>query len=500
MSNAKEPTRPAAAAGADVIAWAIDKHTRLARHVSDVPTGRACNCVCPACGFALLGVNAGPRTLRPGQRRPHFRHDQGVEKQRCRLVAGRAALERMLREEGVFELPARRFEGVIEGASGHRYTHTIVTPAERVRIKAIEYDDEALGVLILDDGRRVKVVVRGTLRPNKPDNSLAIISVELDPAEAVQLSPQDLRTRLFLDVDSVRWLCHWKDAEVRAEAEGAALALAEESADWLNEALATVPIEWRRESALHLAVKKIIEESGRMYLPPLEVTVRRLRRPVAAERQWSEPAKTVAFDSVVLENRLGRIVPDVVAKIGAHSMLIEVVVTHPVNEDKLVMLETLGLPCLEINLSRSHGRVTLDELRRIVIDDLSAKRWLHHPRLARMRAQLEQEVKEELEHKTVEHIEAIRTAAEASRQRALDALAANQVAHGGQSTPERFTPATGRDPRRFSPRPTDPPALLSGRALERWKQAHPERYAELKAEGFFDRLMNPAKDPSGGTS
>jgi hypothetical protein len=484
----------------EVLAWATDRVTGQARHISEVRTGAHCGCICPACGHPLLGVNAGKQRFRVGQRRPHFRHAQGVERSSCLVLAARDALRRVWQAEGVFELPARRRESVYAGSSGENYSYEAVAPVERVSVRQIHYDDAAIATLVLDDGRRLRVVIRGSFNSSDSGDSVATISIDLDPADVAQMSPEDLRTRIFLERDTLRWVCHWRESELRAEAHAGAEALAAQSADWLPADLLDVPAEWRRESALHLAVKKIIEDAGTMTLPEMKVTVSRERWPHTAERRWVEAAKEVRFDRIELEHRLGRVVPDVVAMIGSHCMLIEVVVTHPVGEDKLDVLRKLGVPCMEINLSRSSGQIRFAELRKLVLDDLDLKRWLHHPRIDKARQALERDVEDELDRKHADHQQQMR--------RSLSQSQAGTISQGAipakQSTAQRYAAASGRDAKRFGPRArmpidSEPSPLLSGAALEQWRNTHPERYKELLDAGFFEPRSRTDPETGNGT-
>jgi hypothetical protein len=202
----------------------------------------------------------------------------------------------------------------------------------------------------------------------------------------------------------------------------------------------------------------------------------------------------VHFDSVALEVRLGRVIPDVVAKIGEHELLIEITVSHPISDMKEDVLASLGLPVLEIDLRRASGRVSRDELRDIVIGGLQVKRWVFHPRIENRRAQLLSLVLEDL---AAEFAAADALLAERLT-RASDA-SEREGAHAQSSTPrpvrtvkttaELYLAAKGRDvPDELRDRL--PSALrdddlerlmLRGAELERWKRAYPEAWKEFEA-------------------
>jgi hypothetical protein len=61
------------------------------------------------------------------------------------------------------------------------------------------------------------------------------------------------------------------------------------------------------------------------------------------------------------------------------TLLIEVTVTHGIDEEKLRRIRELDLPTLEIDIGSLGGKVTLDGLRNLVVNLTIGKRWVHHP-------------------------------------------------------------------------------------------------------------------------
>lgn len=255
---------------AKVLAWGADRGTGVARHISEVATGLACNCLCAACGHPLEAVNARKTWLRPGAKRPHFRHHSGQEKHNCRVLASRVALRRALLRQDTFELPARSMDADYLGITGARYSGHVSTLATRTRVKAVTFRDDVLAVVSLDDGREIEVYARGTIVSNATEGLCAVVTIDLDDDEAVSLTEAEIRERLFLRPEGIKWVCHWDDAQLLQQAELAAQAHASERLD--GDSLVDVPPEWRRESALHLAVKQIIEAELCMTLPSLSAS------------------------------------------------------------------------------------------------------------------------------------------------------------------------------------------------------------------------------------
>jgi hypothetical protein len=124
---------------------------------------------------------------------------------------------------------------------------------------------------------------------------------------------------------------------------------------------------------------------------------------------WLTAPRTLELDDVRLERRLGRIVPDVIGNLGGRqiytegitdtwvndgfeeeiedtyslswplTLLVEVTVTHGIDEEKRQRIRELNLPTLEIDLSQLGGRITLENLRDLIVNQTVGKRWVHHP-------------------------------------------------------------------------------------------------------------------------
>lgn len=173
------------------------------------------------------------------------------------------------------------------------------------------------------------------------------------------------------------------------------------------------------ESAMHLAVKKIIETERAIFLPacgvlrhpqPIEAPVqdramvasRTHRRPTCFD-VWEYstgqsaaslvagnhgmggfgnadiPGRSIAFDAVAVEQNDGDIRPDLIGIIGGHKLYIEVTVTHFIDEAKLAKIRARGIPTIEIVLSRMED-LDWDRLRQIVLTDSGNAFWRYNPK------------------------------------------------------------------------------------------------------------------------
>lgn len=99
------------------------------------------------------------------------------------------------------------------------------------------------------------------------------------------------------------------------------------------------------ETALHYYAKKILEEKKMMMIPALiyeefdyyshdNYNINKVE--LAKEQE-------IHFDKVVLEKQIDNIKPDVVAMVGNTKLMIEIVVTHGIDDIKLEKIKKLGI-------------------------------------------------------------------------------------------------------------------------------------------------------------
>ena len=76
----------------------------------------------------------------------------------------------------------------------------------------------------------------------------------------------------------------------------------------------------------------------------------------------------VLLDDVYLEQKEGDIIPDIVVVAKGRKILIEIYVTHKVDAEKLKKIKSLGLSCIEIDLSKIDRGITEDVLEEKIYD------------------------------------------------------------------------------------------------------------------------------------
>jgi hypothetical protein len=395
-----------------VMAWARDVATGEPRYILELGPerrGAQCACECVSCGLALTAVNAAKATFKM---RPHFRHPDGAERSECVVLAARAAILSHFRNDGWLDLPRRRKTSRAVGLSGEYYEAWVESPAERVHITSVNFHDRTMATLTLADGRTLRVALTGTIGDESvvDEQGLPVPMILLDvndPAVA-SMSPEEIRRGLRLLPDSIRWCGHWSDFDLQAQADRAAQEAVHfldkipdglDMPDGLDAAL-------KRETVLHYEVKNILAKALEVMAPAMEalVEVRAPRGRILRER-WAAAAQMLELTHVKLEHRFGRLVPDVICEGWAEGgnwlnpLLIEVTVTNHIDEERLERIRGTNASALEIDLSLAGGRVSREELRQLVVEEVATKRWLNFPELNfqqdRLQKKLEGQAEEE---------------------------------------------------------------------------------------------------------
>lgn len=135
------------------------------------------------------------------------------------------------------------------------------------------------------------------------------------------------------------------------------------------------------ESALHLFAKEVFKNAV-----PKQFKVPEAGVAYEKERMTIHSAHDFPYDEVALEQGIGDVVPDITLKSeDAATMLIEIWVTHKVDEAKEAKLKSIGLPCIEIDLSAAYrclevGGLDREGIKQLLINgEGKEKKWLWFP-------------------------------------------------------------------------------------------------------------------------
>ena len=132
------------------------------------------------------------------------------------------------------------------------------------------------------------------------------------------------------------------------------------------------------ETSLHLLVKDILSETKSILLPSVFM--------YSSEASWEiYSSQTVQFDKVDVEVSHESFIPDVVGFVKQKKLLIEVRVSHAVDDLKKTKIEMSDISCIEIDLSSINREITRDELTVLLTSDCSKTKWIYNSLAANYR-------------------------------------------------------------------------------------------------------------------
>lgn len=138
--------------------------------------------------------------------------------------------------------------------------------------------------------------------------------------------------------------------------------------------------EWGMETDLHYLAKKIISQSKTFIAPPFVKTIFLDGDPRYSKNIYIEENK-IHVDNVYLEKRIFTIRPDIIIQYEGKELLVEIAVTHFIDEEKKRKIMALGIPTIEIDLSRMSHNEIAENLTSILIENSSYKKWIYCPGL-----------------------------------------------------------------------------------------------------------------------
>lgn len=138
--------------------------------------------------------------------------------------------------------------------------------------------------------------------------------------------------------------------------------------------------EWAVESALHLLAKEVLQETGRMALPPVVVEANPPEIPFDVVISEAGPAE---LGDVEAERPMSGFKPDLIATVrnasGRESrLMIEICVTHAVDEEKLERVAQEGISMVEVCLGDLDREITRDVLAEVLASDHSRTSWVYN--------------------------------------------------------------------------------------------------------------------------
>lgn len=130
--------------------------------------------------------------------------------------------------------------------------------------------------------------------------------------------------------------------------------------------------EYIKQTTIHAMAEQIFLEEKEISLPPLS-----MQSGNCIAHFFSGGKRQI--DKVELEKRVSDFIPDIILKKGNEILLVEIYVTHAVDEDKRKKILEANLPVIEIDLSEFvHDDMTKEDLR-LHLRETARMKWIHLP-------------------------------------------------------------------------------------------------------------------------
>lgn len=129
------------------------------------------------------------------------------------------------------------------------------------------------------------------------------------------------------------------------------------------------------ETSLHLLAKEILLESKFFLIPPVVLEYKNYKEEI------TKTNKTIKVINVEVEKSFmnGAIRPDIVITTTQNKMLlVEIYVTHKIDEEKKVLLSQNGISTIEIDLSKEKSYLEKDQLKDILLTKVENKKWIYN--------------------------------------------------------------------------------------------------------------------------
>ena len=144
--------------------------------------------------------------------------------------------------------------------------------------------------------------------------------------------------------------------------------------------------QWVNESLLHEMAKKIIANSGHINLPEIEVDADKDENRNINDWEQCQPLhikdeQTWCFSSAEMEVRCNGFIPDVYLHGKKNELLVEIMVTHPVDDEKKERVRQAGLSMIQIDISGIYNNLeefSKEKLRKELIDSVEHKEWIYN--------------------------------------------------------------------------------------------------------------------------
>ena len=221
------------------------------------------------------------------------------------------------------------------------------------------------------------------------------------------------------------------------------------------------------QTAIHLMAKEIILTKKQIQFPAVEFKLSKTQAykelPIGVKDAYSSalhalkytittPLSPTIFDQVELEQSRADFIPDVIATKDGTECLIEIAVTHFIDNEKEEKIRELGLSVLEIDLRSFNGDRTA--LEQLILNDVKHKKWIYNALWRKKANEIEQWARLQCDSYLEQRKQAIAKAtkeAEAHKQREIRRIADQRKAVQQEREKERAQAAImeGFNPQRL---------------------------------------------------
>ena len=138
------------------------------------------------------------------------------------------------------------------------------------------------------------------------------------------------------------------------------------------------------QTSIHIAAKQILEKIGKIKVPSVSVfintEIEKSDYEFISHGEFHKISDElyIPIDSVVLEKKLHKYIPDVVITSKNKRLIIEIAVTHFVGRQKLEKIKASKISAFEIDLSKIENDFKLADLESLIIENIENKIWLHN--------------------------------------------------------------------------------------------------------------------------
>lgn len=149
-----------------------------------------------------------------------------------------------------------------------------------------------------------------------------------------------------------------------------------------------------RETALHMLAKELLSETKNVLLPEIRFYADDLdipnRLPLnmvpGMPEYYCKPPELWKCDRVEIETPVADIVPDCIAYVKDNPCVIEFAVTHKVDDIKREKIISMGLPTIEVDLSRyCKPGETREEIVQAVLYEPTNRYWVFYPKYKQLK-------------------------------------------------------------------------------------------------------------------